>query len=189
VVEGNPPVAFEFLAPTRIALTSGTKSQEWLLDSHVKIDPSFRAQIDRVARAPLFAVARTEGLPNSFYANFNSSPQIESLARSVKGFTLAAQPQGDVLKVALEGETTSAQNALAITTLLEISRMGASMALSDPKTSARMTNEQAAFLDILIRQLKLTQEGRSVFLHLDITPSMLGDVQSGSGRPPANLSH
>jgi hypothetical protein len=187
VVPGSPPVAFEFLAPTRIALTSGTKSQELLSDSQVKMDRSFRAQVDRVAGAPLFAVARTEGLPNSFYANFNNSPQIESLARSVKGFTLAVHPQGNIIKVALESETVSAQNALALTTLLEISRMGALMALANPKPNAQMTKEQTTFLDALLRQLKVSHEDRSVRLYLDITPSLLGDVQSGSRDAPTNL--
>lgn len=134
-------------------------------------------------------MARTDQLPDSFYANFKNSPQIESLARSVRGVTLAVQSRDGVLQATLDGETTSTSNAFAIATLLEISRVGASLALSDPKTSARMTTEQAAFLDALVKQLKVTRQNRWVRLSLDITPAMLGTSPRPSRQTATRANH
>ncbi len=88
--------------------------------------------------------------------------------------TLAAQPQGNVLRVVLEGESTSVQNALAISTFLEFSRMGASLALSNPKTSRQLTDEQGAFLEGLLRESRISRQDRWVRLTFDVTPQMLG---------------
>jgi len=174
-IPGKPPVSFTFLSPTRIAITSGDRSAEFLLASHPrKRDRAFQTHIDRLAGAPLFAVVRTDQLPGRFYASFDNSPQIESLLRSVRSLTLAAKPQGEVLKVALDGESTSANNALTITTLLEISRMGASMAFSDSKPPAQLTHEQTTFLDALIQKSTISHQDQWVRIAFDVTPRMLG---------------
>lgn len=185
-IPGNPPAAFRFLSPTRIELGSGKNPVQLLraLDSQ-KSDPSLQGRLETIGGAPIFAVARTDKLPASFYENFNKSAQVESLVRSLRVLALAGQPGGDVLRVALDGETTSSANALEIATLLDISRMGASFALADPKTRAQMTGQQSAFLDALIRQLKITHQGRWVRLRIDITPQMLGDT-SAPAHPPSD---
>jgi len=156
----------------------------WASPHTPRRDPIFQARIDRVAGAPLFAVIRTDRLPDGFYASLRNSSEIEDLARSVRGLTLGGQPGGDILRVVLDGETTSMTNALEIATLLDISRMGAVMALSEPKTRAQMTKEQETFLDALIGQLKITHQDRWVRLRLDITPEMLGAATSLPSRLP-----
>jgi hypothetical protein len=179
-VPGTPSTSFEFLSPTRIAIASGTKSRDLLTSSYSPgRDSALQTRIDRVAGAPLFAVARTDRLPNSVYASFRNSPQIESLARSVVGLTLAAQPQGDRLQVVLDGETTSSKNALAITTFLEISRMGFSIASSNSKAFGQLAEERAGFLDALIRQSRISRQDRWVRLDFDITPQMLSGSPAG----------
>lgn len=79
------------------------------------------------------------------------------------------------------------KNALAIGTLLDGFRVFGAMALSDPKTRRQMSKEQAAFLDAVINQLKVTHQDRWVRLSLDITPQMLGEPaphSSPSTAPP-----
>ena len=174
-IPGAPPVSFEFLSPGRIAITSGTGSAELLARARpASPDPALEAGIDRLAGAPIFAMARPDRMPKSFYAGLSKSPQVESLARDVVALTLAAQPQGNVLKVVLDGESTSAQNALTIATFLEFSRMGASLALSNPKTSRQLTDEQGAFLEGLLRESRISRQDRWVRLTFDVTPQMLG---------------
>jgi hypothetical protein len=185
-IPGKPFVSFEFLSPARIAIASGTRSTELLARRRQTTrDPAFQARIDRVVGAPLFAVLRADALPDSFYANFKSSPQIDSLARTLRTLTLAAQSQRDTLKIVLDGESTSAKDALAISTLLEISRMGASMALPDSKTSAQMSPVQATFMDALVRRSRISHQDRWVRLDFDITPEMLG---AGDAASPAGKS-
>jgi hypothetical protein len=174
-VPGNPPVSFEFLSTTRIALASG-KDAEGLL---TVASPPVRAlgvqrRIDRVAGAPIFAVARTDNLPDNFYANFGNATRLEHLARSVEGLALAGQPEGDRIELALDGECDSIKDALELATLLEFSRVGASIAIRNPQMRRRMTPEQVAFLEQVIHQLQVNHQDRWVRLRLDITPQMLG---------------
>jgi hypothetical protein len=189
---GPPPeqsLFLKFLSAERVAFTNDAALLDNLSSAapqmHEARDPAMQARIGRVGGAPIFAVARTDNLPPSFYAAFANSPQLEHLARSVVSLTLAGKPSGDDLKVALDGECNSMKNAIGITTLLEISRMGASMALSDPKTRRQMTKEQAAFLTALVDQLKVNHQDKWVRVTLDITPAMLGAPPAAHATPRA----
>jgi len=184
-VPGNPTVFLGFRSTGQIALASGKNADNLLAESSASSrDPAMQARIARVAGAPIFAAARTDKLPESFYANFANSPQLERLARSVRGISLAGQPDGAKIKMALDAECDSVANALQLAALLDIVRMGASMALNDPKTRRQMTREQAAFLGALINQVKVGRQDKWVRLTLDITPTMLGIRPTASSDPP-----
>ena len=179
-IPGSPPVSFEFLSQTRIALASGQDSEALLpLSSRSTRDSSVEARLDRVAGAPIFALARTESLPESFYANFRNTPSLERLARSVEGLSLAGQPDGGVLRTALDAECDSMANATELATLLDGLRIIGSLSLADPKTRSQIKPAQAAFLDSLIRDVKITHQDRYVRLTLDITPAMLAPSPPG----------
>jgi hypothetical protein len=176
-IPGNPPVSFEFLSPTRIALASGRNSASLLPDSNSPAssarEPAMQALIDRVLGAPVFAVVRTDALPNTFYSSLSNSPQLAQFARSVKDLSLAGAPKGNELQVALDAECDSIKNAFEIATLLETSRMFGSMALADPKIRAQMTKEQAEALTALIREAKVTHEGVWVRINFAVTAEMM----------------
>ncbi len=181
---GNPPVSFEFLSATRIALASGKEVDALPLPSNFPArDPEMQARLDRVAGAPIFAVARTDHLPDSFYADLRNSPQLESIARSIQGVTLAGQPEGDLIKMSLDAECDTVKSAFEIGTLLDGFRMVGSMAFADPKTRRQMNREQAAFLDAVIRNVKITYQDRWVRISLDVTPDMLGAHSSVPSAP------
>jgi hypothetical protein len=175
-IPGNPPVSFEFLSPTRMALASGRNAESLLPNSNSPAssarEPAMQALIDRVSGAPVFAVVRTEALPNTFYSSLSNSPQLAQFARSVKDLSLAGAPQGKELQVALDAECDSIKNAFEIATLLETSRMFGSMALEDPKMRTQMTKEQAEALAALIREAKITHDGVWVRINLAITAEM-----------------
>lgn len=175
VVPGNPPDAFEFLSPTRIVLASG-KDPASLLGPFRSSprDPATQALIARVSAASLFAVARTDNLPASFYSVFRSYPQLEQLARNIQGLTLAGQPKASDLQLTLDAQCDSMTHAIETSTLLDGLRMIGSMALSDPKTRSEMTRDQAAVATALLGQAKITHQDRWVRLTLDVTPAMLG---------------
>lgn len=176
-VPGNPPVSLEFLSPTRIALAGGKNATQCLSNINLSgaphRDAAMQSRIDRVAGAPIFAVARTDHLPSSLYDGFRNAPQLEQLARSIQAITLAGQPAGNNLRITLDAESDSLKNALAISILLEGGRMAGSMALSDPNTRRQMTKEQIAFLQALVNQAQITHQNKLVRLVLDITPAML----------------
>jgi hypothetical protein len=174
-VPGEPSVFLRFLSPSRIALSSGKNAEGLLTESSQTVrDPVTQARIDRVAGAPVFGIARMDNLPNSFYANFATMPQLEKLTRSIRSLSLAGQSEGDHFKVTLDAECDSMKNALQISALLDGFRIFGSLALSDPSTRRQMTKEQAAFLGALINQVKVSPQNHWVRLSLDITPEILG---------------
>jgi hypothetical protein len=183
-VPGNPPVAFEFDSPSRISLASGRNGIDLLAQpGSPPRDSATRARIERVAGAPIFAVARTDNLPASFYANFRNFPQLEHLVRSVRGLSLAGTPDGEQIKAVLDAECDSIKNALELATTLDGLRIFGSMALADPRTRRQMTPEQYAFLKTLLDRVKVTHQDKWVRLTLEITPEMLGASR------PAPLAH
>ncbi len=190
-VPGDPPVAFEFRSTTELAFASGDNASVLLTASTAeaskKKDPALQSEIGRVAAAPLFAIIRGDRFPASFYSSLQTYPQIEHLARDVLTLIVAGQPAGNTLRVALDAETASPTDALEIATLLEISRMGISVGLSDSKAQPQMTGQQKAFIEALVKELGITHDGRRVSIRLGITPAML-EAAGGSASAPASVS-
>jgi hypothetical protein len=178
-VPGNPPVSLTFLSPTRIALAGGRNATELLArvspiaSSSASRGPAMQSRIQRVAGAPMFAVARTDRLPQSIYAPLHNSSQLDALARSIQGITLAGQPNGKNLRIILEAESNSMNNAMQISFLLESGKMLGSAALTDPRNRRQMTQEQFAFLQGLISHATINQQNKIVRITLEITPDML----------------
>jgi hypothetical protein len=191
-VPGNPPVSLTFLSPTRIALASGRNSTELLArvstnaSSSASRGPAMQSRIQRVAGAPMFAVARADRLPQSIYAPLHNSPQLEQIARSVQAITLAGQPDRDNLKVTLDAECDSLKNAVQLAFLLETGKMAGSMALSDPRTRRQITKEQFVFLEALINHATINHQNKVVRITLEITPDMLAAAPPPK---PAARSH
>lgn len=195
-VPGNPPVSVEFLSPTRIALASGRNAAALLAaidtSGSAPPDPVLQSRIERVAGAPIFAVARTSQLPASFYADFHNAPQLEVLIRSIQALTLAGQPDGENLKVGVDAESDSMKNAMQISFLLETGRMAGSMALSTPDAKRQMTREQIDFLNALLSDAKITRRDKLVRLNFTITRDMLAaaptrtsSASAPAAKPPA----
>jgi hypothetical protein len=192
-VPGNPAVSLEFLSAARLALAGGKNATALLAaidrDRSATRDAALQSRIARVAGAPIFAVARTVNLPASFYANFRNAPQLDQLIRSVQALTLAGQPDGDNLKVALDAESDSMKNAMQISFLLETGRMAGSMALSTADARRQMTREQIAFLSSLLGDAKITHRDKLIRLTFTITRDMLAASSSKSSpAPPAKPS-
>jgi hypothetical protein len=192
-IPGNPPVSLEFLSATRIALAGGKNASALLAaikpEGSATRDAALQSRIERVAGAPIFAVARTSNLPSSFYANFRNAPQLDQLIRSIQALTLAGQPDGDNLRVALDAETDSMKNAMQISFLLETGRMAGSLALSTPDARRQMTREQIAFLNSLLSGAKITHREKLIRLTFTITPDMLAAAPINTvAAPPARAA-
>ena len=172
-VPGDPPVSFSFLSPTRIQITD-TPGLPFVTPAVSAAEKNeMKAQIKRVAGAPIFAVARTDRLPQSIYAPLHNSPQLEQIARSVQDITLVGQPERDNLKITIDAECDALKNAVQLAFLLETGKMAGSMALSDPRTRRQMTQEQFVFLQALLTRATINHQNRLVRITLQITPDML----------------
>jgi hypothetical protein len=187
---GDPHISFEFLSPARMALASGKNADDLVDVPGTRRDAAaMQTRTEHVAGAPIFAVARADNLPSSFYSIFHNSPQIERLARSVQNLMLAGQPDGEQIQATLDAQCDSAKNASEIATLLVGARILGSMALSDPKTRRQMTKEQAAFLSALLGNAQISHDDVWVRLKFAITPEMLGEAPAASSDPPPARAH
>ncbi|MGH9756415.1 MAG: hypothetical protein ACRD4M_01645 [Candidatus Acidiferrales bacterium] len=187
-VPGAPPVAFEFLSSTRLAIASGPNPSA-LLDFSSPAAPrdsATQASIGRVAGAPVFAVARMDHLSPNFYADMHHSPQLEKFVRAIQSLALAGKPDGNQFDVTLEAQCDSMTSAAALAAQLDLLRMVGAMALSDPHTRRQMTHEQASLLDALIHHAKVTHQDKWARLSLAITPEMLGVPQNSSPATPTS---
>jgi hypothetical protein len=178
IVPGNPPDAIRFLSPDRIQLSTVETSKIPGPQPTAAQNDAMRARIKRVAGAPIFAAARTDTLPASFYDNFKNAPQLDTLVRSVKGLAFVGQPSGDRIDLALDAECDSLAHAAELATLIDTFRIFGSVALSDPKTRRQLTKEQAAFIAELSAKLKVTHQDHWVRMTLAVTPQMLGETNS-----------
>ncbi|HVB86418.1 MAG TPA: hypothetical protein VNK23_07105 [Candidatus Dormibacteraeota bacterium] len=182
-VPGNPPVAFEFLSPTRILIASGQDPVSLLtMGGGSSADAAVQARISRVAGAPIFAVARTSNLPKSFYSNFKNSPQLEQLARSIQEITLAAQPDGQNIHTVVDAQCDSIKNAVYISTLADTFRIIGRAELGDPSVRRQMTKQQAQFLTGLLSHASVSRDSNWIRLTFSVTPAMLGTSQPAIGR-------
>jgi hypothetical protein len=179
---GNPPLSLEFISPTRLVIGGGRDATSLVADIISQgprpRDAAMQGRLQKIAGAPMYAVARTDHLPQSAYAGFQNAPQLDQLARGVQAVTLVGQPVGDVLNLGLSADCDASKNALTISFLLEGGRMAASMAIGSPDAHRQMTREQIVFLDALVNQAKISQHGKQVRIAMNIAPAMLGSAHT-----------
>jgi hypothetical protein len=181
-------ISFTFLSSNRLALAEGLGLAP-LLGPHAPAgpDPEMRERITLVAGAAVFAVGRVGSLPENFSLGALRSDQFTNLVRSLRWFSLAARPESDRLKVALEAECDNAGNARQIAGTLEGLRLLGQAALADPRTRQQMPPETSAALETLLRAVEVSRDDQRVRLLLEFTPQMLDAARPKSpvASPPA----
>ncbi len=163
-----------FLDDHRIAIVEGPSIAP-LLD-HVG-DPSApdpaRERAARVAGAAVFAISRVPPIPDNFSPGGVQSAQLINLARSVQWVTLAARPEGNDLRVSLEGECQSATDAREIQAALEMLRVFGKAGLETPKTQQSMDPATYGVLDSVLKNADVSASAEQVRIQMEFTPDIL----------------
>jgi hypothetical protein len=165
-----------FLDDHRIALVAGSS-----------IAPLFAAPADKSAADPARdRAARLDGAAAFMITPVPPIPdrpavgtrpgapaaQLLSMARSVKWITLAARPEGDNLRVSLEGECDTSTDALQLKSTMEVMRMFGSAGLQNPKITQSMNPASLAILQTLLSSAEVTQSAERVRILLELTPDV-----------------
>jgi len=95
---------------------------------------------------------------------------------SVRWFTLAVRPEGDRMRVVLEAECDTPENARQMAGTLDGLRLLGQASLSDPNTRKRLEPEALRLLDSLLRIVEVSRDELRVRLVLELTPEMLGSL-------------
>ncbi len=182
-----------FLDANRVALTDGASLAPFLARRDPGgLDPTLREHLARVAGAAFFAVGRVDGgVPKNLPLGGVRSDQLANLSRSLRWFALAARPESDRLRVVVEGECDTAENARQLAGTLDGLRVLAQVALSDPKSRKQIDPQVLPLLDELLRATEVSRDDLRVRLQLELTPQMLEKVpapkpsQTPNPQPPA----
>ena len=177
VVPGGTPgktVAFAFLDANRIALADSANLAPVLVPATTGgLGPAMRERISRVSGAAILAVGQVGPVPENVFPGGVRSDQFTNLARSLRWISLAARPESDRMKVALEGECDTPENATQIAGTLDGLRLFGQAALSNPGTRQRLPPETLKLLETLLRVIEVSHDNQRVRLTLELTAEML----------------
>ena len=176
-------VSVTFLDDHRIALVDGPSIAP-LFAGHGD-DPGADPARERAARldgAAAFLITRVPPIPDNAGAGGvqgAAAAQLLSMARSVQWVTLAARPEGDDLRISLEGECDNSTDALQLKSALELLRMFGRAGLESPKTRQSMDPAALAMLQTLLSNAEVTQAAERVRILVEMTPDIfkLGETR------------
>ncbi len=163
-----------FLDDHRIAIVEGP-SIAILLTHHDDVaapDP-VRDRAARVAGAAVFVISRVPPIPDNYSPGGIQSAQLLNLARSVQWVTLAARPEGDNLRVSLEGECHSDSEARQLQAALEVLRMFGRAGLENPKTRDSMDPNVYGVLETVLKTADVSASAEQVRVMVELTPGVL----------------
>jgi hypothetical protein len=147
-----------------------------------------------VAGSPVFAVIRGEDLKDAFGSGAASqdfarratggisSPQLSTLLAQLQWLTLAAKPENNKLRVAVDAESLEDKNAQQLTDLLNgvvlLARAGLSNATSPQPLGATTRQSYLALLKSVEVSRIDRPDTKSVRLMFDVTPDLLKSAPS-----------
>lgn len=143
-------------------------------------DPLMPERLQRVSGAPIFVIGRPTLLPASIEIGGLRSEPLERLLHSLHAFTFAARPEKDSLRLSLEGECRSREDAMQLSGALEAFRLIASAALNEPRTRARMSPDALSLLDRFVKNADVMRQDTRVVIRfelpVDVMLRLLGSV-------------
>jgi FlaG/FlaF family flagellin (archaellin) len=173
---GTKPASFAFLSDHRVAISDSENLQQVLsarLSESARTE--WQARFHRLAGSPIFAVIRQDPAIQNVVAN--QSPQLAAFIGQLPWITLAARPEGDILRVVAEGETITDTAATQLRDFLQGIQLLAEGGLNDPKLRQQMDpDERAAYVELLknteIEKISRA-DSKSVRIVLPVTPRLL----------------
>ena len=171
-----------FLNDHRIAIVEGPSIAP-LLEHRGETsagDPA-RQRAARVEGAAVFVIARAPTAPENFAPGGAQSAQLLSMAKSVQWITLAARPEGDNLRLSLEGECQTATDARQIQSALQLLRMLGQAGLESPKTRKSMDPATFELAETLLKSADVSATAERVRILVELTPDIL---KLGGARVP-----
>ncbi len=166
------PESMAFLDDHRVAFVDGSSiAPLFAADpaAGAAADPA-RERAARVDGAAAFMIMPVPPIPPD--AGSPRAAQFIALARSVQWITLAARPEGDDLRVSLEGECGNSSDAQSLKSMLEVLRMFGKAGLENQNATKSMTPASLAIAQSLLTSAEVTQSAERVRILLNLTPEI-----------------
>jgi hypothetical protein len=160
-----------FLDDHRLALVAGASiAPLFASGSGDSVADPARERAARLDGAAAFMITPVPAIPDN--TGSPQAAQFVSLVRSVQWITLAARPEGDDLRVSLEGECDNSTDAQQLKSMLEVLRMFGRAGLDNAKTTQSMNPASLAMLQSLLSGAEVTQSAERVRILLELTPDI-----------------
>jgi hypothetical protein len=163
-----------FLTDHRIAIVEGASIAPLLAhhETSAEGDPA-RDRAARVAGAAVFAVTRVPAIPDNNSAGGSQSTQLAKMAQSIQWITLAARPEGNDLRVSLEGECRTPADARQLQSTLEVFRMIGSAGLESARTHKSMPPATVNVLEAMLKDADISATAERVRVLVEVTPGIM----------------
>jgi hypothetical protein len=162
-----------FLDNQRIAMVEGSSIAPVLATNNANSADPVRERAARVAGAAVFAISRVPAVPDNFAPGGIQSAQLAGLIRSVQWVTLAARPEGENIRVSLEGECQTDSDARQLESALQTLRMLGQAGLESPKTRQSMDPATFGVVETLLKTADITESAERVRILVEFTPDIL----------------
>lgn len=189
--ETGKALSVALVTDSRIAISDApdlsTTLSSAIRDSH---RAEWQTRFDRLAGSPAFAVIRQDPvLAQAFAASAPGvhSPKLAMVLDQMQWITLAARPDGEMLRLVAEGECSSSATRSHASDFLQGLVLLAQTGLDDPKLRQQMNPDvRDAYVELLksvdIQNLD-RGDSKSVRLSLAITPRFLSLAKTPSSAP------
>jgi hypothetical protein len=177
---------FTFLRDDRVAWAND--SSYFFQQPHRASSAEWREHFSRLAGTPVFAVLRQDSGAAAALAQAPGglrSPQLAALLAQLQWISISAKPEGELLRVVMEGECLTESTEHQLKELLSGMVVLAQMGLSDSKIRKQLDPVvREGYLELLqSADIQQVDRGTSktVRVVFDVTPKLL----ESAGKPPA----
>ncbi len=184
-------IAITFLGANRIAI-SNSGSLDAILSppadkpgADPSPDPALSTQFARVAGAPFFIVWRTRNLPPNFAPGGIQSQQMSDLIRSMHWGDLTVEPTTDKLRLRIEGECETPDQAATLAGALTTLHLIADGMLGSENTKKNLDPQLLAFWRQLLDSAEIAHNDRWASLSLDLSRDFLQYIAQHMKQAPA----
>jgi hypothetical protein len=189
---GARKISFAFLRQNRIALTDAADFPALLAESGKGDDKEWPARFNRLAGSPFFAVVRQDAAAGTELAAHSpgglQSQQLSALLDQLQWITFAGKPEGDHLRIVIEGENPTDAAARQLSDVLNGVLILAQAGLNGPKVRQQLDPQaREAYLEILKgTDISRIDRGdtKSVRVIFDLTPKLLAAARAYVPTPP-----
>jgi hypothetical protein len=162
-----------FLDDHHIAIVQGTTiAPMFEAYSHDTTDP-MQERIARVNGAAAFVIVNVLGYPDFLLAqNSGTASFAAPLARTLQWITLALAPEGENVRVSLDGETKTSSDAQQLQSSLELLRQFLKGALDSPNGRRQVDPAAYAAMQTLLGRIEIKDTDGRVRVLVELTPDI-----------------
>jgi hypothetical protein len=186
VTPGKPPRAthFVFLREDRVAVSNAPEPFPLFAAAAqpAALPDEMRRRVARVGGAALFALTRAQRTREGVLVFGSRIQELQPVLQHVDWVSLAARPEAEGLKVALEAECASPRAAIEAAQSLQAFLLLARFLLDDVKLRQQFPPHLLTLVDYLARHGDVRHAEQRVQMRLDIPAEVLRSVVSATPR-------